>query len=253
MREALVILNYAEGSFKGCLSWIGLRRSWISWLVVGKVRFVDNGLKKLSELVNKKGEAIYSNNDDDWYRCPMNNKPVRIDPTQATKQKLYGFSELRCYNPNCDNILIGKDGKTKLGKIAHIEAALQGGARYNLKMSNDSRRHFDNLILICDECHCIIDNPENEKDYPVELLKEWKKEQEDKIKYLKLKKNFLKIAIEYLSDLDFPEQNILLKKSKKIPFDIDEKITYNDIKENKALIEDYKIYYHIINNLYNEI
>ncbi len=103
--------------------------------------------------------------------------------TPATKEKLYGFSGFSCYNPSCENVLLGSDNKTKIGKIVHIEAASEGGGRYNGNMSDDERRHFENLILLCDECHSIVDNPENQEEYPVVLLKDWKREQEEKANY----------------------------------------------------------------------
>ena len=42
-------------------------------------------------------------------------------------------------------------------------------------MNNDERRSFDNLILLCDEHHQIIDNKINEKKYTKSLIHEWKK------------------------------------------------------------------------------
>ncbi len=41
-------------------------------------------------------------------------------------------------------------------------------------MTDDERRHYNNLILLCDECHSIIDNKEHETNYSVGLLKSWK-------------------------------------------------------------------------------
>jgi len=61
----------------------------------------------------------------------------------------------------CFNKLIARDEQTIVSKICHIEAASQNGPRYNPNMSDEERRHFDNLILLCDECHSIIDNKDN--------------------------------------------------------------------------------------------
>jgi alkylation response protein AidB-like acyl-CoA dehydrogenase len=58
-------------------------------------------------------------------------------------------------------------------------------------MTDDERRGFDNLILLCDEHHVIIDNKANEEVYPTSLLKIWKSEHEKKMLELISNKNLL--------------------------------------------------------------
>ena len=94
---------------------------------------------------------------------------------ESTVKRLCTLSGNQCAAPGCTKSLIARDGKTIVSKICHIEAANENGPRFNPGMEDDERRHFDNLILLCDECHRMIDNQENEKKYPVVLLKEWKK------------------------------------------------------------------------------
>jgi hypothetical protein len=55
-----------------------------------------------------------------------------------------------------------------IGEICHIEAAEEGGERYNDKQSDDERRDFDNLILFCPTHHTITNNVFK---YFVEVLK----------------------------------------------------------------------------------
>jgi len=98
--------------------------------------------------------------------------PRKYKPT--TIRRLDTLSGNLCASPGCLKQLIGEDGKTIISKICHIEAAESGGPRYNLEMTNDERRSYDNLILLCDEHHSIIDNKENEIKYTVETLKRWK-------------------------------------------------------------------------------
>ena len=90
----------------------------------------------------------------------------------STEKKLFALSKNQCYKPNCTNKLITDDKKDVLAKIAHIEAASPNGPRYNPNMTDDERRDFNNLILLCDEHHIEIDSHPNE--FPTELLKEWK-------------------------------------------------------------------------------
>ncbi len=100
------------------------------------------------------------------------------------------------------------------------------------------RRHYDNLILLCDEHHCIIDNMDNEGKYPVSLLNEWKMNHEDKLKHEKLTKKprLLNIAINAIANIDFEiseEKEIALRA-----FKIEDKIFYNAVKRNIFLIDD---------------
>ena len=90
----------------------------------------------------------------------------------STEKKLFALSKNQCYHPNCTNKLITNDKKDVLAKIAHIEAASSNGPRFNAYMTDDERRDFDNLILLCDEHHIEIDS--HEEEFPTDLLKEWK-------------------------------------------------------------------------------
>ena len=170
----------------------------------------------------------------------------------STVRRLDTLSGNQCAWPGCPKKLIAEDEKSIISKICHIEAASIDGPRYNLKMTDDDRRHFNNLILLCDEHHTIIDNKENENKYPVELLKEWKRNHESKLLHRTLQNQptLLSVAINAISDINFDDENDD-KDSK--PFSIDEKISFNAIKRNKALIDEYKIYYSQLNTLYTEL
>lgn len=170
----------------------------------------------------------------------------------STVRRLDTLSGNKCAWPGCTKKLIAEDGESIVSKICHIEAASKDGPRYNPQMDDDERRHFNNLILLCDEHHTIIDNKENEKKYPVETLKEWKRNHESKLLHSKLQKKpmLLSIAINAISNIDFNDEN---EDNGKKSFDINDKISFNAIKRNKALIEEYKIYYSQLNSLYSEL
>ncbi|HEY3488281.1 MAG TPA: hypothetical protein VGL10_09455, partial [Gammaproteobacteria bacterium] len=119
-------------------------------------------------------------------------------------KRLYMLSNNQCAAPDCEKSLLARDNETIISKICHIEAANNNGPRFNPNMTDDERRHHSNLILLCDECHSIIDNKENEKKYPVTLLKEWKAAHESKkIAILNAKPTLLRIAIDAISQSDF--------------------------------------------------
>ncbi len=175
------------------------------------------------------------------------------DYKHTTIRRLDTLSGNQCAFPNCNRSLIAKDDETIVSKICHIEAANELGPRFNSSMTDDERRHYNNLILMCDECHRIIDNKDNEKRYSVVLLKEWKKDHESKYLYNpNTNTSLLKIAINAIAEIDF-EKDINQSRESIHAVDIDYKISYNDVKRNKSLIDQYKIYFARINTLYNEL
>lgn len=175
------------------------------------------------------------------------------DYKRITIRRLDTLSGNECAAPNCSNKLLASDGQTIISKICHIEAASQNGPRYNPDMTDDERRHFDNLILLCDGCHNIIDNKENESKYPVELLKEWKRNHEGIRQYsiLTQKTSLLDLAVNAISEYDFDD----FEESLKAPtaFNPEEKIKFNSIKRNKSLIREYSEFFPKINAIYNEL
>lgn len=180
----------------------------------------------------------------------MVNKARRYKPT--TTRRLDTLSGNQCYNPDCSRKLIGHDGTTIISKICHISAASENGPRYNINMDDEERRGFDNLILLCDECHSIIDNPKNIEIYSIELLKQWKKHHENKLINEHIRNpSLLRLAINALSKTDFENDEVTSEDL--LSFKISNKIEYNSITRNKALIEEYKIYYSKINSLYLEL
>jgi hypothetical protein len=179
--------------------------------------------------------------------------PGPRDYKPTTIRRLDTLSGNQCAAPDCIKPLIAKDGQTIISKICHIEAADVNGQRYNPQMTDDDRRHYNNLILLCDECHNIVDNPANINIYTVSVLLKWKKDHESKMLF-KLASNpsLLKNAINAISQLDFNDDDSI-SLGTLVPFAIEDKIKFNSIKRNKTLIEEYKIFYTKINNLYEEL
>ena len=168
-------------------------------------------------------------------------------------RRLDTLSRNECAAPSCTRALVARDNETIVSKICHIEAASEKGPRYNPDMDDDERRHFNNLILMCDECHNIIDNMENEAKYPVKLLKEWKSEHESKsLLILNTKTSLLKLAINAIAESDLGEK---FDDSEIDPhiFDVECKIKHNSILRNKPLINEYKVFYTKIASLYGEL
>lgn len=172
--------------------------------------------------------------------------------TQTTLKRLFLLSCNQCAAPDCEKSLEARDEKTIIAKICHIEAASSDGPRYNSTMTDDERRDFDNLILLCDECHSIIDNKDNEDIYTVDLLKQWKRDHENKCRQqlLSKKPTLLNQAINAIASIDLDNNN---DNDSLNAFNIDKKIKHNAIKEYKYIIEEYSKYYGKLNSLYDEL
>lgn len=82
--------------------------------------------------------------------------PRRLAPTQDVTRSLYLASGNRCSYPGCDQPLMTARG-ILVGEIAHIEAALPDGPRFNAVSNNEQRRAYGNLVLVCATHHEVID------------------------------------------------------------------------------------------------
>lgn len=84
----------------------------------------------------------------------MNEKAKRLKPTVEVLRELYLKSGNQCAFPGCYNAMVDDNGNF-IGQICHIEAAEAGGERFNPNMTNEERRSFDNLMLMCYEHHVV--------------------------------------------------------------------------------------------------
>jgi hypothetical protein len=103
--------------------------------------------------------------------------------TAKTKRMLLSKSGGYCQNPNCniDLYTIFQSGETSnIQELAHVIAQQDNGPRGDTSAS--SRDEFENIILLCSNCHTTIDK--NPEEFSVEKLRTWKKEHIDKIKSL---------------------------------------------------------------------
>ena len=97
----------------------------------------------------------------------------------ATRAALAVLSRGTCYFPGCEYPLIRFiDGEPFIDfQIAHIRDA-RPGDRYDKSMSDDERRAFGNLILLCKPHHTLVDKTHPER-YTSNDLQQWKHERED--------------------------------------------------------------------------
>ena len=102
--------------------------------------------------------------------------------TKATIKKLFASSGNQCAFPDCTQNIVDKEGNM-IGEICHIEAAEEGGLRYNLAQADKEKAHYNNLILLCGNHHTVIDNKDNINKYTVDALKEMKENHENNYMY----------------------------------------------------------------------
>lgn len=120
----------------------------------------------------------------------MDEEVKRLAPTMDTLRRLYSLSGNQCAFPGCVHMMFNEEGNF-VGQICHIEAALEGGERFNKEMSNEDRRHFDNLLLMCYDHHIETNKVDI---YPTSKMKQIKEEHEKKFSDLlltiKMEKSF---------------------------------------------------------------
>ncbi len=101
-------------------------------------------------------------------------EPKRLAPTRDTARELFLKSGNLCAFPNCSHLMMNADGAF-IGEVCHIEAAEPGGERFNPAMSNEERRAFANLMLMCHAHHVITNDVVV---YPVERMRSLKSDHE---------------------------------------------------------------------------
>lgn len=100
----------------------------------------------------------------------------RKNPVVRVLRALFARSGNQCAFPACHAPLVNAKNQF-VGQVCHIEAASPGGARYNTRQTDEQRRDYQNLILLC-YAHHIETNEETE--YPVGVLKDFKHKHESK-------------------------------------------------------------------------
>jgi hypothetical protein len=106
------------------------------------------------------------------------NRPVpRLPILESTIKQLYGTATI-CAYPDCPEPLLrwinGVETPVLNSRIAHIAAASERGPRYNANMTDEDRRAFENLLLLCLPHAEEIDLQALADRYPPEALHRWK-------------------------------------------------------------------------------
>lgn len=77
---------------------------------------------------------------------------ARIAPARETLIALFAKSGNVCAFPGCTHELV-TSRNIFVGQVCHIEAANPGGQRFNSNSTDEQRRSFENLLLLCYRHH----------------------------------------------------------------------------------------------------
>jgi glutathionyl-hydroquinone reductase len=104
----------------------------------------------------------------------------KASPNTFTKTKLFANSGGYCQNPDCNEKLFKtfEEKEIHIAEIAHI-ISVNKGARKNMELTSEEKGSYENLILLCPNCHTMIDKAE--EDFPTELILKWKSEHKSKL------------------------------------------------------------------------
>lgn len=112
----------------------------------------------------------------------MNCSRGRVAPSSSTKLRLFAESAGYCCNPSCRTPLFSEDRDYHIAEIAHVISAGAKGPRASCALSPLELSKFENLILLCPNCHTRIDK--DEESYPADLLIGWKMEHGGKVRQM---------------------------------------------------------------------
>lgn len=121
-------------------------------------------------------------------------------------------------------------------------------------MTDEERRSYDNLILLCTIHHT---ETNDEKKYPVEALKQMKIDHHIRMSAmysngsLNSRQSYLVKVINQISSSDLFEN--LDTRNGTDSFNIQDKISFNSVKRYKPIIEEYGVYQGKLTQIYTEI
>ncbi len=172
--------------------------------------------------------------------------------TEKTIKRLFGLSRNRCSFPACEKEM-SDENSAKHSNICHIEAANDGGERWNINMEDKQRADYANLILLCPPHH---DETNDVAKYTVDVLRDMRSKHEREMAKrcstenpLSKRPSLLADIINKIADVDLDEVN---DEPVINSFSVEDKISYNHVIESSPIIQEYSGYQGKINALYSE-
>lgn len=105
----------------------------------------------------------------------------RLPVTNPTTRALYLYSGNQCGFPNCSSALLLDDGTWDCN-VAHIYGVQENAARGQHNLTSEELRAPENLLLVCQKHHKVLDNKQNESKYTVKRMQEIKSNHEQRFR-----------------------------------------------------------------------
>ena len=99
---------------------------------------------------------------------------ARLAPKTETLRALFTRSGNQCAFPGCTQPVVNVKNKF-IAQVCHIEAASEGGERFNALSNDEYRRSYENLVILCYPHHIETDDID---EYTVEYLRQTKLDHE---------------------------------------------------------------------------
>lgn len=158
---------------------------------------------------------------------------ARRAPTLGTLRALFAKSGNQCAFPDCAHEMI-KEKNLYVGVVCHIEAASPNGPRYNSAQTDEERRSYDNLILLCYAHHKVVDT--DRTTYTASKLREIKAAHEEQLKRVFQidERTLREIALEMEAFWDRVErlnkfEHVRLSDAPELAMSIDTKMLWSDL------------------------
>ena len=133
---------------------------------------------------------------------------LRRNYTPKTLKILFGSSGNQCAHPECTNNVIepatDKSDAAVIAQICHIYAFSTDGPRGKTGLTNKELNSPENLILLCPNHHVVVDK--QHETYPIELLKQWKREHEAKVRENRISADLDSVWENMFPRSDFPKE-----------------------------------------------
>ena len=96
----------------------------------------------------------------------------RTSIPQKTLRVLFARSQNQCAFPGCKATIVDQEGDVVYGEVCHIEGVEPGSARHNPQRDPGTLNDGDNLILLCERHHKLVDS--DPRTYTVQSLRQMK-------------------------------------------------------------------------------
>lgn len=105
-------------------------------------------------------------------------------PDAHTQRRLFAASAGYCQNPSCNNVLFVEvpNSSYHIAEMAHVFAASDNGPRPQKVLTPEKRGAFENLIVLCANCHTAVDKAPQA--FPDSMMLDWKRGHANKLQTL---------------------------------------------------------------------